>query len=78
MKNTTFNEYSMSERRVYEWYKRFREIRENAKDYECPKPTRKSPKKTWNIVEETIMNDRLIKIRDAIRKKTRYVTFSSR
>lgn len=52
----------MSKARIYEWYKRFQDGRENVEDDE--RPGRPSTLTTDENVKEMVMNDRRITIRE--------------
>ena len=55
----------MSKTRVYEWYKRFQDSREDAEDDERPgRPITSTTDENLEKVKEMVMNDRLITIRE--------------
>ena len=63
MLTKAYGESSMSKTRVYEWYKRFQDGREDVEDDECP--GRPNTSRTDEKVKEMVMNDRQITIREA-------------
>ena len=55
----------MSKTRVYEWYKRFQDGREDVEDDERPgRPSTSTTDENVEKVEEMVMNDRRITIRE--------------
>ena len=65
MLNIAFGESAMSKTRVYEWYKRFQEGREEVEDDERPgRPSTSTTDENVEKVKEMIMNDRRITIRE--------------
>ena len=55
----------MSKTRVYEWYKRFQDGREDVEDDEGPgRPSTSTTDKNVEKVKEMVMNDRRITIRE--------------
>ena len=60
-----YGESAMSKTRVYEWYKRFQDGREDVEDDERPgRPSTSTTDKTVEKVKEMVMNDRRITIRE--------------
>ena len=58
-------ESAMSKTRVYEWYKRFQDGREDVEDDERPgRPSASTTDENVEKVEEMVMNDRRITIRE--------------
>ena len=58
-------ESAMSKTRVYEWYKRFQDDREDVADDERPgRPSTSTTDKNLEKVKEMVMNDRRITIRE--------------
>lgn len=65
MLNIAFGESTISKTRVYEWYKRFQEGREDVEDDERPgRPSTSISDENVEKVKEIIMNDRRITIRE--------------
>lgn len=65
MLNIAFGESTISKTRVYEWYKRFQEGREDVEDDERPgRPSTSISDENVEKVKEMIMNDRRITIRE--------------
>ena len=65
MLNIAFGESAMSKTRVYEWYKRFQDGREDVEDDERPgRPSTSQTDENVEKVKEMIMNDRRITIRE--------------
>lgn len=65
MLTKAYGESAMSKARIYEWYKRFKEGRENVKDDERPgRPSTSTTDENVKKVQEMVMNDRRITIRE--------------
>jgi len=65
MLNIAFGESAMSKTRVYEWYKRFQEGREDVEDDErLGRPSTSTTDENVEKVKEMIMSDRRIIIRE--------------
>ena len=62
MLTKAYGESAISKTRVYEWYKRFQDGREDVEDDE--RPGRRSTSTTDENVKEMVMNDRRITIRE--------------
>ena len=64
MLTKAYDESAMSKTRVYEWYKRFRDGREDVEDDERPgRPSTSTTDENVKKVKEMVMNDRRITIR---------------
>ena len=64
MLTEAYGESAMSETRVYEWYKRFQNGREDVEDEERPGcPSTSTTDKNVEKVKEMVMNDRRITFR---------------
>ena len=64
MLKNAYGESAMSKTRVYEWYKRFQDGREDVEDDERPgRPNTSTTDVTVEKVKEMVMNDRRITIR---------------
>ena len=65
MLTKAYGESAMDKTRVYEWYKRFQDGREEVEDDERPgHPSTSTTDENVEKVEEMVMNDRRITIRD--------------
>ena len=65
MLTQAYGESAMSKRRVYEWYKRFQDGREDVEDDERPgRPSTSTTNENVEKVKEMVMNDRRITIRE--------------
>ena len=65
MLTKAYDESAMSKKRVYEWYKRFQNGREDVEDDERPgRPSRSTTDENMEKVKEMVMNDRRITIRE--------------
>jgi len=65
MLNVAFGESTVSQRRVYEWYKRFKDGREDIEDDERPgRPNTSITDSNVKKVENVIMESRRITIRE--------------
>ena len=65
MLTKAYGESAMSKKRVYEWYKRFQDGREDVEDDERPgRPSTSTTDENVEKVKEMVMNDRRITIRE--------------
>ena len=65
MLTKAYAEFAMSKKRVYEWYKRFQDGREDVEDDERPgRPSTSTTDENVEKVKEMVMNDRRIIIRE--------------
>ena len=65
MLTKAYGESAMSKTRVYEWYKRFQDGREDVEDNERPgRPSTSTTDENVGKVKEMVMNDRRITIRE--------------
>ena len=65
MLTKTYGESAMSKTKVYEWYKRFQDGREDVEDDERPgRPSTSTTDENVEKVKEMVMNDRRISIRE--------------
>ena len=65
MLTKAYGESAMSKTRVYEWYKRFQNGREDVEDDERPgRPSTSTTDENVEKVKEMVMNDRQITIRE--------------
>ena len=67
MLTKAYGESAMSKTRVYEWYKRFQNGREDVEDDERPgRPSTSTTDENVEKVKEMVMNDRQITIREVV------------
>ena len=65
MLRKAYDESAMSRRRVYEWYKRFQDGREDDEDDERHgRPSTSTIDENMEKVKEMVMNDRRVTIRE--------------
>ena len=65
MLKKAYGESAMSKKRVYEWYKRFQDVREDVEDDDRPgSPSTSTTDENVEKVKEMVMNDRRIIIRE--------------
>ena len=65
MLTKAYGERTMSKTRVYEWYKRFQDVRKDVEDDERPgRPRTSTTDENVKKVKEMVMNDRRITIRE--------------